>query len=58
MLGAAAVAGLGAGLIESQDKLTELWKLDQEFMPSMDTDKRAAGIARWNDAIARVRLKH
>lgn len=58
VLGAAAVAGLGAGLIESQDQLTQLWKLDQEFVPTMEAQKREAGIARWNDAIARVRLKH
>ncbi|MFK8028928.1 MAG: glycerol kinase GlpK [Gammaproteobacteria bacterium] len=58
VLGAAAVAGLGAGILESQQQLTELWQLDQEFLPNMEADDRAAKIARWNDAIARVRLNH
>lgn len=58
VLGAAAVAGLGAGVIESQEKLVELWQLDQEFVPSMDAELRAEKIARWNDAVERVRRNH
>ncbi|MEM7081676.1 MAG: glycerol kinase GlpK [Pseudomonadota bacterium] len=56
VLGAAAVAGLGAGVIGSQDQLTEIWALDRAFTPAMDSARRQAKIDRWNHAIAQVRL--
>ncbi len=57
VLGAAAVAGLGAGIIESQQKITELWKLDREFQSSMPDERRKAKIGRWNEAVAKVRYR-
>jgi len=55
VLGAAYLAGLGAGLYGSLDEVAEKWRLQQRFTPAMDTDQRAALYAGWQDAVARVR---
>lgn len=57
VLGAAAVAGLGAGLIESRREITNLWQLDEAFTPTMRSTDRQARIARWDEAVARVRYR-
>lgn len=57
VLGAAVVAGLGAGLIKSQQDITALWQLDEEFTPSMDNADREQKISRWNEAVAKVRYR-
>ncbi len=57
VLGAAVVAGLGAGIIGSLQDITTLWKLDREFVPSMADGKRQEKIKRWNSAVAKVRYQ-
>ncbi len=54
-LGAAFLAGLGAGLFESLDDVASTWTLDRSFAPSepaTDRDRRYAG---WQAAVKRVR---
>jgi glycerol kinase len=53
--GAAAFAGLGAGLWQSQEELASLWRLDKRFEPRLGRDAVAARRARWHQAIERSR---
>ncbi len=53
-LGAAFLAGLGAGLWRDND-LAALWKLDREFEPRMSRDRADAMQARWRRAVERSR---
>ena len=51
-LGAAFLAGLGAGLWSDND-LAALWKLDREFEPRMSRDQADAMQAQWRRAVER-----
>src|SRR5688572_7698969 len=53
--GAAAFAGLGAGLWRSPSELAALWRLDQRFEPRMPRDLVAGRRARWKEAVERSR---
>jgi glycerol kinase len=53
-LGAAFLAGLGAGLWQDED-LSGLWKLDREFEPAMSRDQADTLQARWRHAVERSR---
>jgi glycerol kinase len=53
--GAAGLAGLGAGVFRDAGETEKLWKRDRRFEPSMSADDRAARLAGWKDAVARVR---
>jgi len=53
-LGAAFLAGLGAGLWSDSD-LEGLWKLDREFEPRMSKDQADSLQSRWRDAVERSR---
>jgi glycerol kinase len=53
--GAAAFAGLGAGLWQSQAEIAALWKLDRRFEPRMARDVVASRRARWAQAVERSR---
>ncbi len=53
-LGAAFLAGLGAGLWSDND-LAALWKLDREFEPRMSRDRADAMQAQWRRAVERSR---
>ena len=52
-LGAAFLAGLGAGVWSSTDELRDTWTLDRKFEPSADRAKADAAHARWRDAVER-----
>jgi len=54
-LGAAFLAGLGAGLYRSLDDVAALWKSDRRFEPKMGTDERDALYHGWQKAVGRVR---
>jgi glycerol kinase len=54
VLGAAFLAGLGAGIWEDAD-LTDLWKLDREFEPGMSRDQAGTLQSRWRAALNRSR---
>lgn len=53
--GAAAMAGLKAGIFNSLDDLSASWQLEREFIPQMSEDERQQHLARWKDALQRVR---
>lgn len=51
--GAAYLAGLGAGLWQSQTDLEALREIDHTFEPSSDSDTLRSVQARWDDAVPR-----
>jgi glycerol kinase len=53
-LGAAFLAGLGAGLWSDSD-LNGLWKLDREFEPAISRDQAETLQAQWRRAVERSR---
>ena len=53
-LGAARLAGLGAGLYSSPHDLAGQWRLDRRFEPTMPAGTRERLLAGWDDAVARV----
>ena len=55
VLGAAALAGLGAGFYSSLEALAGRWQRDALFEPQRDAAAREEGYAGWRDAVARVR---
>lgn len=54
-LGAAYLAGLGAGLWPDAATLSTLWQEQRRFTPQMSTDEREARMARWSRAVERAR---
>jgi glycerol kinase len=54
-LGAAYLAGLGAGLWPNAATLSALWQEQRRFTPQMRADERAARMARWRRAVERAR---
>ncbi len=53
--GAAALAGLGVGLWQSESELASLWSLERRFEPRMSAGEAGARRARWSEALARSR---
>ncbi len=54
VLGAAFLAGLGAGIFASPDDVKAAWKLDFSAHPRLSADRRAAMRAGWRAAVGRV----
>jgi len=54
-LGAAYLAGLGAGLWRSLDDLSRRWTIERTFTPAMDPATRAARCEGWRRAVERAR---
>ena len=54
-LGAAYMAGLGAGVWDGTDALAALWQEARRFEPAMDPSRRASLIAQWRRAVERSR---
>jgi glycerol kinase len=52
--GAAALAGLGAGVYPSREAIADRWKRDRAFEPRMSDDERAARYAGWREAVGRT----
>jgi glycerol kinase len=52
--GAAALAGLGAGLYRSRDAIADRWRRDRAFEPKMSEDERADRYAGWREAVGRT----
>lgn len=53
-LGAAYLAGLGAGIYSSLEEINSLWSADQIFMPTMQTQERDQLYSGWQKAVSRV----
>jgi glycerol kinase len=54
-LGAAYLAGLGAGLFRDEKDIAARWKLDRRFVPAMKKTERDRLYRGWQAAISRVR---
>jgi glycerol kinase len=52
--GAAMLAGIGAELTDERN-VTQMWKLDSTFVPSMSAAERRARREAWSDAVRRAR---
>jgi glycerol kinase len=55
-LGAAYLAGSRVGMYGSLDEFSNLWRRNRRFVPRLDETERAALLAGWGDAVARVNL--
>ena len=53
-LGAAFLAGLGAGVWKNKEELSKVWREDRRFVPSMSGEDRGARLKSWNDAVAKA----
>jgi glycerol kinase len=53
-LGAAFLAGLGAGVYSGLDDLSALWRHERTFTATMESGGRDALLAGWREAVARV----
>jgi len=53
VLGAAFLAGLGAGVWSSLDELADVWQLDRRFEPRMGADERGRLLTGWREAVRR-----
>lgn len=53
-LGAALLAGLGAGFFESVEDIRKVWREDRRFAPHMTDTARSEHLARWREGLARV----
>ena len=50
-LGAAMLAGLGAGLYSSPDEIAKVWKYGQQFAPQMGNEERENRLCQWHRAV-------
>lgn len=50
-LGAAFLAGLQAGVYQSQDELSALWQVERTFTPRIPREQAAEYLARWERAV-------
>jgi glycerol kinase len=53
-LGAAYLAGLGAGIYKSLDEVASSWRCERRFDPKISADERDAKYAGWKEAVGRV----
>lgn len=53
--GAAAMAGLRAGVFSNLDEIRQSWQLDRRFEPQMSEDQRQACLAEWATALQRTK---
>jgi glycerol kinase len=53
VLGAAFLAGLGAGVWSSLDELAGVWQLDRRFEPRMHDTEREHLLVGWRAAVER-----
>lgn len=58
VLGAAYLAGLQSGVMESIDQLAGLWQRDALFEPAMSSDRQEQLMTGWAAAVASVRTGH
>ena len=53
-LGAAYLAGTGAGLYGSLDEVAAAWRCERRFEPAISQDERDQRYAGWKQAVGRV----
>ncbi|MBM3617397.1 MAG: glycerol kinase, partial [Alphaproteobacteria bacterium] len=54
-LGAAYLAGLGAGIYSGLEDISAAWACERRFEPKLAENQRAEAYAGWQAAVARVR---
>jgi glycerol kinase len=55
-LGAAYLAGLSCGLYASTDELSNLWRVERRFEPTLSADRAAELMTRWEHAVRQTVL--
>ncbi len=55
-LGAAYLAGLATGVYQSTDELTDLWRAERRFLPTLAPERAAELMARWEHAVRQTVL--
>ena len=55
VLGAAYLAALAAGILQSSEQIASNWRCDTRFEPSMSSDRRGQLLAGWQAAVSRIR---
>ena len=55
-LGAAYLAGLSSGVYAGTAELSELWRAERRFLPTLARDQAEALMARWEHAVAQATL--
>ena len=55
-LGAAYLAGLTTGVYRSTDELTELWRAERRFLPTLAPERAKELMARWEHAVRQTVL--
>jgi glycerol kinase len=53
-LGAASLAGLGAGVWKSRGEIARVWREERRFEPTGDRARVESALARWQQAVARA----
>ena len=53
-LGAAYLAGLSSGVYRSTDELSQLWRADRRFVPTLSSTRAQELMARWEHAVRRT----
>ena len=53
-LGAAYLAGLGAGLYQSLEEVADQWAMDREFTPKLDAKSRETRLAEWSKYVQKL----
>lgn len=53
-LGAAYLAGLGAGIFDSLEDISDCWRLERRFTPQIDSPERDFLVDGWRRAVAKV----
>lgn len=53
-LGAALLAGIGAGVYGAAEEVGAIWRLDRAFEPRMSRDEAGARLAQWGKAVRQV----
>jgi len=54
-LGAAYLAGLAVGVWSSTEQISQQWRIERRFEPSIGRDEAAARLHRWSRAVGRAR---
>lgn len=55
-LGAAYLAGLSCGVYKNTDELSELWRAERRFLPTLDPGRARELMARWEHAVRQTVL--
>ena len=55
VLGVAYLTAFAAGLLQSSDQISALWKREARFEPSMNSDRREFLLQGWTTAVSRIR---